>query len=356
MVIFKDSDLSPTGNRPYSKVIRGQSSSRRKVLLSPLKDFTPPAPVIEGSLVFDEPLVSPSITPIQAPAQQLPHFDQEKSRIEADLSSHRQRAFQQVDAELAHRRAQFQSQLDADYAAKIQAGYEEGLRRGHQETQAQLSQHAADLKDIFRELKGQSHGLEESAKSDIIAIAIHAAERMITTQLTLSPEIIRGIVDDAMRRITDKNKVIIRVNPHDSMWLKDHRDWLDHYSQDVHEMIIQEDDKVEQGGCIIETKLGYIDSSIKSKIASIESALMAAFEEEQHQGNSHGNSSIVADDDNDDDDFDEDESPEDDYSDEDDDKDDHDPDDESEDEEDFGTSSFGDAEEDSEDDYSFDGL
>ena len=350
MVLFKDSDLSPNGNRPYSKVIRGQSSSRRKVLLSPIKNFAPPAQVIEESLVFDEPLVSSSITPIQAPTQQLPHFEQEKSRIEADLSSHRQRAFQQVDAELAHRKAQFQSQLDADYAAKIQAGYEEGLRRGHQETQAQLSQHAADLKDLFRELKAQSHGLEESAKSDIIAIAIHAAERMITTQLTLSPEIIRGIVDDAMRRITDKNKVIIRVNPHDSVWLKDHRDWLDHYSQDVHEMIIQEDDKVEQGGCIIETKLGYIDSSIKSKIMSIESALKAAFEEEHHQVNGPVHSGILADDDNNDGDFDEDESTEDD--------DDHEIQDEikEDDDDDFGTSSFGVEVEDSEDDYSFDGL
>ncbi len=297
MVLFKDSDFPISGGRrPYARVIRGFSSSRKKVVLAPLQAFTPPPlPVDFFPPISSAPPFDATDSPRSAPqTESFPSFDQERSRLDSDLSDYRSRALQQVDHELATRKAQFQAQLDAEYANRVQAGYEAGLQKAQQELNSQLATHASSFVTLFRDLNAQSTGLAEAAKGDIIAIAVHAAERMISTQLTLSPAIIRDIVDDALRRITDKNKVIIRVNPSDSVWLKDHRDWLDHYSQDIKELIIQDDDRVEQGGCIIETKLGYIDSSIKSKLFSIEKALQAAYEEEEHHLHPKSGSSVIS--------------------------------------------------------------
>ena len=46
---------------------------------------------------------------------------------------------------------------------------------------------------------------------------------------------------------------------------------------DIRTLEVHEDPRVEQGGCIIETRLGFIDSSISTKLASIEAALFKVY-------------------------------------------------------------------------------
>jgi flagellar biosynthesis/type III secretory pathway protein FliH len=44
---------------------------------------------------------------------------------------------------------------------------------------------------------------------------------------------------------------------------------------------IQEDPKVEFGGCIIETKMGYVDASLTVKLETLSKAILAVHDDEK---------------------------------------------------------------------------
>ena len=93
----------------------------------------------------------------------------------------------------------------------------------------------------------------------------------------LPPTAVREYVDQAIRRITDKDKVIIKTCPEDADFVRQHREEILEKMPDIRTLEVHEDPRVEQGGCIIETRLGFIDSSISTKLASIEAALFKVY-------------------------------------------------------------------------------
>ena len=59
-------------------------------------------------------------------------------------------------------------------------------------------------------------------------------------------------------------------------------DFQDVFAQDLKafkQLSIAEDTKIKPGGCLVETKLGFIDSSISTKLDVILKALIAAYEQ-----------------------------------------------------------------------------
>lgn len=210
-----------------------------------------------------------------------------KTLTDEELAEYKAKKLLEIDQEISTYHKEQLGNIDEEKQNKLAAGYKEGQEAATREAHEKLLKFSSELKSTLAQLATANQDIAEKAKADITTLAIRAAERIINKQLTLEPAIIQAIVDDALSKVTEKGRVIIRVNPEDSVWLKDHEDWLDKYSQDIKELIIQEDNKVEQGGCIIETKLGYIDSSICSKIEAISAVFKATYEEENRSTPQH---------------------------------------------------------------------
>ena len=81
-----------------------------------------------------------------------------------------------------------------------------------------------------------------------------------------------------MHKITDKDKVIIKTSPEELQIAQNQFSTIQNLIPDIKVLEIEEDDRIQPGGCIIETKLGFVDSSISTKLDTIKKALLDAYD------------------------------------------------------------------------------
>ena len=83
-------------------------------------------------------------------------------------------------------------------------------------------------------------------------------------------ELILYTAKRALKKVRGESQVTIRVNWQDLELMKAEREELLAHTDGIREIIIREDPRVEQGGCLIETNFGAIDARLKTQLAELE--------------------------------------------------------------------------------------
>ena len=88
-----------------------------------------------------------------------------------------------------------------------------------------------------------------------------------------NPEVIRQVISNAIRRVTDKENIRIRVSVTDAPRVKEMRDDLLEVVDGLRHLEIIDDRRVGDGGCVIETNAGTIDAKIETQLGEVARAL-----------------------------------------------------------------------------------
>jgi flagellar biosynthesis/type III secretory pathway protein FliH len=198
----------------------------------------------------------------------------------SELENVRAAIKQQAERELEDYRKDAFAHIDDEKEELLEKAFQEGFERGTQEGEKQFAEKSNSLLRTIDEAIREKNRIVRDAKKEILQLALKAAEQIIAAEIALSPAAGLKIVDEAMKRITDTDKVIVRVAPKDLAYVQENKGRLSQHFGEIKQLIIQEDKKLAPGGCIIETKLGYIDSTLSTKMEVIEKALMAQYEED----------------------------------------------------------------------------
>lgn len=147
-----------------------------------------------------------------------------------------------------------------------QKTYEETINAANAEAQAIKDQAKKLLNDLFnakREALGQAH-------TQILDIALDLAEKIIKYQASIDTEVLKTQVTEAIKRATEEaERVQIFVNSLDVAPLEKCKEDIEKLFPAGLEIMIQVDDKVDQGSCKIETKSGQLDASFKTQLKAL---------------------------------------------------------------------------------------
>ncbi len=99
------------------------------------------------------------------------------------------------------------------------------------------------------------------------------AGKILKREVTLENQVVLGQVHDALRRLTGVESVKLRVSPRDEALVRQERALLMTSSESVRELIIESDEKIEPGGCMLETASGTVDARLSTQLEQIEAAL-----------------------------------------------------------------------------------
>jgi len=193
---------------------------------------------------------------------------QQRQDIEKEIQVYKQTAFQTIDQEK-------QDILDNAHSE----GYESGKKEG----EALLKEKVEEMLGTINAALKEKKALLVDAKKDVLELAIKTAERIIETEITTNQDVLYNIIAEALNKITDKDRVIIKINTKDAEYVRINLEKFKALMPDIKNLEIQEDANIDQGGCIIETQLGYIDSSVKTKLESIRQALFSIYQDEKEQ-------------------------------------------------------------------------
>jgi len=168
------------------------------------------------------------------------------------------------------RAAQDATELRAAAQAAAEEARRAGFEAGREEGMAQVS---ALL------LAARAHAEREraGAKDAAIVLARRMAERIVGRAVELSPEVMGGIVAEALAASRARaGKLVLRVHPEDLAVIEQQRpQWLGRVAAAA-EVRVVSDPAVGRAGCVVETAVGRLDARLGTQLDALERALREA--------------------------------------------------------------------------------
>ena len=155
------------------------------------------------------------------------------------------------------------------YAEAFAAGEKAGMEKGRGDVEPVIDRFIASLEEMALLKKKLYEGSEE----DLADLVMAAVSKIIRKELELDPEIVAGVVKDALKNLAGKKDILIRVNPQDYFYLLEHKEKLFAEDGDLREIRFEEDDSIGIGGCLIESGSGEVDARIEKQLERLEEAL-----------------------------------------------------------------------------------
>jgi flagellar biosynthesis/type III secretory pathway protein FliH len=162
----------------------------------------------------------------------------------------------------------------------LEKAFSESYEKAKKEVEEKLQSQSVDLLKAINSVEKAKKDLIGKERDDILKLAVHAAEYMTRRQLEVSEDAFDDIIKEALDRVTDKDKVILRVAKEDVDRVRKKIDKFLEFMPDIKTLEVHKDAHQTPGGCIIETKLGYVDTSMDIKLEALEKAIVETYKEE----------------------------------------------------------------------------
>ncbi len=166
-------------------------------------------------------------------------------------------------------------------AAAMQAeaehrGYGAGLERGLAEARARTGQALEALAAAERSLAELHDRQVAETEAAAVDLAFQIAEKVIGATVASDREAVLGVVSGALLRTTDRDHLVLEVNPGDFELVRDSASELAARLGGISRMEVVSERRVEAGGCVVRTEAGEIDARVSSQLERVRQLLAEA--------------------------------------------------------------------------------
>lgn len=224
---------------------------------------------------------------IEGAAGEVPHpASSERAAAEDEVAgflSRAQEEARQLVADAAQAAEQLRIEAEQQgYAEGQEAGYQEGYRRGEEQAeqavrerlQTELQRAVEQAQQVVLLAEREARELILDAEKEIVEIALAASRRLTLRDFERDNSGIVDIVIEALRKVKDKEQIVIRVNPEEYDVLLAARRELDAITGDEKALTVMADLAVQRNGCVIETPHGTVDAQLDTKFEMLRKALL----------------------------------------------------------------------------------
>jgi flagellar assembly protein FliH len=168
----------------------------------------------------------------------------------------------------------FSDELRSMREQAAEQGYAEGLTTGRAEAQQQYSDSVARLERVVAML-GESLHKGIDGLTEIGADVVFEAVTKIIGRSYIDRSGVTDVVKEVIRQAKDRSRLLIRVNPDDYRDLMGEREPLVEGLNAQH-VEFAADDRVELGGCLLETPSGNLDGRLEVQLQQLRDTLLSA--------------------------------------------------------------------------------
>jgi flagellar assembly protein FliH len=145
--------------------------------------------------------------------------------------------------------------------------FEEGFAAGVAQAQSQLDGPASALAAAADQLQALRTDAAASVEADAVDLALRIAEQAVGAAIAADPELVVEAVRGALRRLVERDRVLILVNPDDLELVRDHVARLVGELGGIEHCEVQAERRVRPGGAIVRTSEGEVDATLETKLA-----------------------------------------------------------------------------------------
>ncbi|MDT3695798.1 MAG: FliH/SctL family protein [Ignavibacterium sp.] len=157
-------------------------------------------------------------------------------------------------------------------------GFSDGQKAIKEKIEAEYNQKLllkySDLTNLISELNEKAQHLDSQFEEVVIAVSFLLAEAIIKKEIS-KESIIKQVLEEALRKVIGANEILVRLNPADyQSIIEDEKSFQlkDSFSH----IKFEKDERIEQGGCFIESEIGNADGRISSQLNELKRKFEAA--------------------------------------------------------------------------------
>jgi flagellar assembly protein FliH len=162
----------------------------------------------------------------------------------------------------AHLGAVGEPDLDSVLAEARAAGFQAGLDAAATQATAALAALQTAVQDVNALRAETAAQVERQA----VELALKIAEQALHAAVSADPELVLGAVRGALRRLVERERVIVLVNPDDLELVRETTGTLLAELGGIEHLEVQSDRRVPAGGAIVRTAEGEVDATIETKL------------------------------------------------------------------------------------------
>jgi flagellar assembly protein FliH len=167
-------------------------------------------------------------------------------------------------------------QIEAEWNAKVNQAFDKGLALGNQRAAEKVDLLVQALDKSHRDLLGFREAIEAEAEKQAVGLAVGLAQAVIRTQVAFDPDVLRSALGEAVKRAPADGILRVRVNTDDLAAAEPLCGQLV-----TGRVEVVADPAIGRGGCVVETKLGDLESTIEQRWEAAAELLRAASSEEK---------------------------------------------------------------------------
>lgn len=159
------------------------------------------------------------------------------------------------------------------YDAGFASGLEAGKEQVRQDMSDELSRSAQQASQLLAHAQQDGHEMILNAKQQILELAVEVARKILANELEENSAAVLSMVRAALEKVRDQQEVSVRVHSVDYEFIMKSRHDLQALIGREQPILVQADNSVPQGNCLIDTTSGTVDARIDTQLDSIRKAL-----------------------------------------------------------------------------------
>ncbi len=203
-----------------------------------------------------------------------------KGDLNEEMKSAAQKMFDQAKQVLHDSESQAEELKKAAFNQGYEEGYADGMNRGLEEAKNSVR----GIVDVFEQgiddLSGLRKEVYHKSEGEIIELVLMIARKVIHAEILINREVILNVIKAAISNVLQKEKMVIRINPEDFDFAVSCKPDLQAYVEDLKNVVMEKDDTIERGGCIVITEAGKVEAQIDQSFTEVEEILRKAYQNE----------------------------------------------------------------------------
>jgi flagellar assembly protein FliH len=203
----------------------------------------------------------------------------ETERLTREAGCEAERLVREARSEAEQALREARSEVDQIREKAREEGYSEGFTRaveeGERKTDEQLRASFQALDSLVSQIKTQESEMKRRLTPVIANLATQMAQKIIGREIEKDSSMVLTQAEEAIGKILERDKLIIRVNPADEELMKPHKAPLMKMFDGIDKIDVIADRDVERGGCIVETNHIRVDAQPSSQLEAARKKLLS---------------------------------------------------------------------------------
>lgn len=154
-----------------------------------------------------------------------------------------------------------------------ESAYTEEFKKGEKAGTESEKKRLQTIFDTFDKAVTELGKLKEDLYFDVergaVELALAIAEKVVFHEVSINKETLLGVLKGALEKVIDQEKIKIRINKSDLQFISESGYQISGLTDNIKNVIIEGDDTISRGGCVIETGFGSIDARIESQLQAV---------------------------------------------------------------------------------------